>query len=167
MRRTAILSLLWLWCACAERQPLPPGDELEKPEPAPVAVVVDAGTSEMPARTDGELAKAWEPPPSPGVAKPTAPPPSPDDEEAVERTLSAQAEAEARAKLKELLVGGRRSLSAKKLDDAQTISEGALDLATGLGPNEAQAAIELASKVAVARGDVAAAVKHAEKWIKL
>ena len=95
--------------ACAERQQLPPGTELEQAEAPPP--VEDAGQSEMPQASDKELATAWEPPPKPPppALKPGEPAPSSrlgagPDEEQVERTLNAQAEAEARAKLKDLLV---------------------------------------------------------------
>ena len=161
MCRPAILCLLCMSLACAERQQLPPGTELESAEVAPIE---DAGTSDMPKASDKELATAWEPP------KPAAPPPkqpdAPPDEVAVERTLSAQAEAEARAKLKDLLVGGRRALAIKNLDDANTIAVGALEVAADLSPPELAQAIELSFKVAFAQNDVAAAVKAAERWLK-
>jgi hypothetical protein len=170
MRSKLLLTPLWLLLACAERQNLPPGDELEHPEAAArPAEEVDAGTSVMPKASDRELAKAWEPPPPVVKEKPTeaaAATAAAEEEETSERTLSAQAEAEARAKLKDLLVGGRKNLAMKKFDDAQTIAVGALEIAEGLSPPEQQQAWELSYKVAVARADIAAAVKASEKWLK-
>ena len=162
MRRPAFLSLCVVWIACAERQQLPPGNELESAEA--VHADEDAGTSAMPRAQDKELATAWEPEkPPPPAAKPAEAPP---DEDAVERTISAQAEAEARAKLKDLLVGGKRALSIKNLDDANTIAVGALEVAADLSPPELTQALELSFKVAFAQNDVAAAVKAAERWLK-
>ncbi len=118
----------------------------------------------MPRASDKDLATAWEPEkPPPPAPKPADAPP---DEEAVERTLSAQAEAEARAKLKDLLVGGKRALAAKNLDDAKTISVGAIEVAADLSPPEQAQAIELSFKVACADADVASAVRAAERWLK-
>lgn len=155
---------LVLLAACAERQQLPPGTDLETAEPAH-AVVEDAGTSDMPAASDKELATAWEPAkPPPPAAKPADALPA--DEETVERQLSAQAEAETRAKLKDLLVGGRRALATKAYDDAKTIAQGAVELAADLSPAEQTQAIELSYKVALALADVSAAVQRAERWLK-
>jgi hypothetical protein len=164
MRRKVFAASLLMWLGCAERQPLPPGIELEHPE-TPPQDMVDAGVSVMPKASDGELARAWEAPAPAPVAKKTGEALA-DDEESIERTLSAQAEAEARAKLKDLLVGGRRALAIKNFDDADTIAVGALEIAAGLSPSELQQAIELSFKVAVARSEIAAAVKAAERWLK-
>src|SRR5690242_9168743 len=122
--------VLLILSGCAEPQRLPPGTELEEhAEPAPAAAPADAGPSEMPVASDKELATAWEP------QKPKPPPPTqadkdalPPDEETVQRQLSAQAEAETRAKLKDLLVGGKRALATKAFDDAKTIAQGAIEL---------------------------------------
>ncbi len=164
MRRRLFLTVFWLLpLACAEHQRLPPGTDLEVAEAdhAPE----DAGVSDMPKASDKELASAWEPekPPPPAARPADAPAP---DEQAVERSLSAQAEAEARAKLKDLLVGGKRALGAKNLEDARTISVGALEVAEDLSPPEQAQAVELSFKVALAEADVAAAVKAAERWLK-
>lgn len=161
MRRLRFLSLALLALACAQRQPLPPGTELESAEVAPI---VDAGTSSMPKVSDKELATAWEPPkPAAPAARPAEAAP---DEETVERTLSAQAEAEARVKLKDLLVGGRRALATQQLDDAKTIAVGALEVGVDLSPSDFTQALELSFKVAYAQSDIAAAVKAAERWLK-
>ncbi|MBS1152315.1 MAG: hypothetical protein H6Q89_4013 [Myxococcaceae bacterium] len=162
MRGPVLLLLFLVSSACAERQQLPPGTDLESAEVAPHEE--DAGTSDMPNASDKELATAWEPqkppPPAPRPAE------APADEQTVERTLSAQAEAEARAKLKDLLVGGRQKLSINSLDDAHTIAVGALELAADLSPAEQAQAVELSFKVAFARADVPAAIKAAERWLK-
>lgn len=168
--RRALLAFL-LVSSCAERQQLPPGTELETAEPAPgPAAVEDAGVSEMPTTSDKELATAWEPAkpapkPAPAPAGEAAPAAAPD-EETVEKQLSAQAEAESRAKLKDLLVGGKRALSRKEFDDAKTIAQGAIEVAADLSPTEQTQAIELSYKVAVAVADVAGAVRQAERWLK-
>ncbi len=162
MRCLIVATAVCLLSACAERQHLPPGTDLEVAEP--LGSGEDAGTSDMPKASDKELATAWEPP------KPAPPAPKqgelPPDEEAVERTLSAQAEAEARAKLKDLLVGGRRAIATGAIDDAKTIAVGALEVAAELSPPELAQAIELSFKVAHAHGDVPGAIKAAELWLK-
>ncbi len=164
MRLPLFSFALCLATSCAERQALPPGDDLEHAE-VQVKPVEDAGASVMPQASDKELAKAWEPPsPPPPKEQPADAPP--EDEESAERQLTAQAEAEARAKLKDLLVGGRHNLAVKQFDDAQTIAVGALEIAAGLSPPEQQQAIELSFKVAYARADITGAVKAAEKWLK-
>src|SRR5437016_2185609 len=97
MRLSIFSCALCLGIACAARQParppvLPPGDDLEHAEAPPPPVIEDAGTSVMPKATDRELAKAWEPPPPPPPKDKPAEP-APEDEESIERNLSAQAEA--------------------------------------------------------------------------
>jgi hypothetical protein len=161
MLRPFLLSVLLVSTACAERQQLPPGTELEHAEVA--SDEEDAGVSAMPKASDKELATAWEPEKPPPPPKPVEALP---DEQGAERTLSAQAEAESRAKLKDLLVGGRRALAIKNLEDANTIAVGALEVAADLSPPELAQAVELSFKVALAQGDVAAAVKAAERWLK-
>ncbi len=158
MRSLALFAIVFLSIGCAERQQLPPGTDLEIPEDPPT---VDAGRSDMPKASDKELATAWEPP-KPPVALVDAPP----DEATVERTLSAQGEAETRAKFKDLLVGGRRALAMRNVEDAQTISVGSLELAAELSPAEFVQAVELSFKVAFAQEDVSATVKAAERWLK-
>lgn len=165
-RMRPLLLVTLALAACAERQHLPPGTELEHAEPAaePLATA-DAGASAMPVASDKELATAWEAPkPAP---KPAAQPEGlPPDEETTQRQLSAQAEAETRAKLKDLLVGGRRALATKAWDDAKTIAQGAVELAADLSPGEQTQAIELSYKVAAAMADAPTAARHAERWLK-
>lgn len=139
--------------ACASRQPLPPGNELEYPEGAEPSG--GARNFEKAPSNEAELSAAFDPTPPP-APKPTAPapaaPPPRDERE------------EARAAFRTVLADVRRLVTARS-PEAEAAVEQLVARAESLEPSAQQEAHALAFQEAMGRKATSSARRSAEAWL--
>ena len=152
--RLLFISVLVL-CACASRQQLPPGDELEASRDTIEKSTVNE--SKMPAQSQ-ELETAFEPP-APPAPKPVDPSADPPNDPIVDASAAERDEVQQKLKdCKQLIVTAR-------LDEARDALDAMGDEAQKVGPAESQQLFEMQVKVALAQKEWRIARKAAESWL--
>jgi hypothetical protein len=135
-------------CGCAERQLLPPGNELEFPE-APPAPVVEGTAPGAAAGVDGALASAFS-----GKRDTPAPP-----------EASGEAAPPARQRYAQALDAARARLEGADLLESNGACAELEPLAKRAGPETEQSLYELEARVRRAHKDAAGAADAAERWL--
>jgi hypothetical protein len=138
--------------ACASQQKLPPGNDLEMPKEDP-GEANTVNQSKMP-NASQELAKAFEPPPTPGPRPSNVPAPAPKDDMASVREAFAQEMGQAKS-----------AVAAGQWADANPLLESLEKDGTRLGPAELQSVLELAERAFSAQKEWRGARKASERWL--